>query len=152
MQCEPCLTVLSPDSEDSLSRGGCHADCHTKPGVLPQVAEHCLKSAKDLSGLLLLYSARGSANGLATLTSAALEGGKNNVAFGAPFGTWTLDPGLRSQGLAGLTSGGGIGSPSFAALPPRALQLVLAHHNLRVSWQEAHLTLSRVVHSCPGED
>ena len=48
-----------------------------------QVAEHCLKSAKDLSGLLLLYSARGSAGGLATLTSAALEGGKNNVAFGA---------------------------------------------------------------------
>ncbi len=50
---------------------------------LLQVAEHCLKSAKDLSGLLLLYSARGSAGGLATLTSAALEGGKNNVAFGA---------------------------------------------------------------------
>ena len=47
------------------------------------MAEHCLKSAKDLSGLLLLYSARGSAGGLATLTSAALEGGKNNVAFGA---------------------------------------------------------------------
>ena len=52
-----------------------------------QVAEHCLKSAKDLSGLLLLYSARGSAGGLATLTSAALEGGKNNVAFGAEPGS-----------------------------------------------------------------
>ena len=61
---------------------------------MAQVAEHCLKSAKDLSGLLLLYSARGSAGGLATLTSDALEGGKNNVAFGAahtPY-THTLGP------------------------------------------------------------
>ena len=49
------------------------------------MAEHCLKSAKDLSGLLLLYSARGSAPGLRALTDNALEGGKHNVAFLARF-------------------------------------------------------------------
>lgn len=49
------------------------------------MAEHCLKSGKDLSGLLLLYSARGSVDGMRTLTGEALEGGKNNVAFLARF-------------------------------------------------------------------
>ena len=35
-----------------------------------QVAEKCLKRAKDLSGLLLLYSARGSRPGLESLVQA----------------------------------------------------------------------------------
>ena len=49
------------------------------------MAEHCLKSAKDLSGLLLLYSARGSVGGLTALAADALAGGKHNVAFLARF-------------------------------------------------------------------
>lgn len=58
----------------------------TPPSAIsPQVAEHCLKSAKDLSGLLLLYSARGSVVGLTQLTGEAMEGGKHNVAFLARF-------------------------------------------------------------------
>ena len=45
------------------------------------VAEECLRYAKDLSGLLLLYSAVGDAEGLEKLTASARENGKNNVAF-----------------------------------------------------------------------
>lgn len=45
------------------------------------VAEECLLHAKDLSGLLLLYSAVGDAEGLEKLTASAREDGKNNVAF-----------------------------------------------------------------------
>ncbi|KAG0606269.1 hypothetical protein M758_9G127200 [Ceratodon purpureus] len=45
------------------------------------VAEECLGHAKDLSGLLLLYSAVGDAEGLEKLTASARENGKNNVAF-----------------------------------------------------------------------
>lgn len=45
------------------------------------VAEECLRHAKDLSGLLLLYSAVGNAEGLEKLSSSARENGKNNVAF-----------------------------------------------------------------------
>ena len=49
--------------------------------TLHQVAEECLKKAGDLSGLLLLYSARGSEAGLEQVASAAQEAGKHNVAF-----------------------------------------------------------------------
>lgn len=45
------------------------------------MAEECLKQAKDLSGLLLLYSSLGDAEGLSELASRAKEHGKNNVAF-----------------------------------------------------------------------
>lgn len=45
------------------------------------VAEECLGHAKDLSGLLLLYSALGDAEGLEKLCASAKENGKNNVAF-----------------------------------------------------------------------
>jgi coatomer subunit beta' len=45
------------------------------------VAEGCLRHAKDLSGLLLLYSAVGDAEGLEKLSASARENGKNNVAF-----------------------------------------------------------------------
>lgn len=51
----------------------------------PQIAESCLKKAKDLSGLLLLYSARGSAKGMTDLAALADEQGKLNVAFLAAF-------------------------------------------------------------------
>lgn len=45
------------------------------------MAEDCLKHANDLSGLLLLYSSLGDAEGIAELSSIAKEHGRNNVAF-----------------------------------------------------------------------
>lgn len=45
------------------------------------MAEECLKHAMDLSGLLLLYSSFGDADGIRELASLAKEKGKNNVAF-----------------------------------------------------------------------
>lgn len=45
------------------------------------MAEECLKNAMDLSGLLLLYSSLGDAEGISQLASLAKEQGKNNVAF-----------------------------------------------------------------------
>ncbi|KAL6602925.1 hypothetical protein ACP70R_043286 [Stipagrostis hirtigluma subsp. patula] len=46
-----------------------------------EMAEECLLQATDLSGLLLLYSSLGDAEGIAKLASMAKEQGKNNVAF-----------------------------------------------------------------------
>uniref|UniRef100_A0A0V0IY38 Coatomer subunit beta' n=1 Tax=Solanum chacoense TaxID=4108 RepID=A0A0V0IY38_SOLCH len=46
-----------------------------------EMAEECLKHANDLSGLLLLYSSLGDAEGITLLASFAKEHGKNNVAF-----------------------------------------------------------------------
>ncbi|KAL6584698.1 hypothetical protein OROMI_003987 [Orobanche minor] len=48
---------------------------------LLEMAEEFLKQANDLSGLLLLYSSIGDAEGIAELASLAKEHGKNNVAF-----------------------------------------------------------------------
>ncbi|KAH1219445.1 Coatomer subunit beta'-2 [Glycine max] len=45
------------------------------------MAEECLKYAMDLSGLLLLYSSLGDAEGISKLAILAKEQGKNNVAF-----------------------------------------------------------------------
>ncbi|EIE20843.1 coatomer protein complex, beta prime [Coccomyxa subellipsoidea C-169] len=46
-----------------------------------QVAEECLKKAGDLSGLLLLHTAKGSATGLADLVQAAGAQNRQNVVF-----------------------------------------------------------------------
>lgn len=46
-----------------------------------EMAEECLKHAKDFSGMLLLYSSIGDAEGISTLASLSKEQGKNNVAF-----------------------------------------------------------------------
>ncbi|CAL9117847.1 unnamed protein product [Musa textilis] len=46
-----------------------------------EMAEECLSHAMDLSGLLLLYSALGDAEGITKLSSLAKQQGKNNVAF-----------------------------------------------------------------------
>lgn len=46
-----------------------------------EMAEECMKQAMDLSGLLLLYSSLGDAEGISRLASLAKEQGKNNVAF-----------------------------------------------------------------------
>lgn len=45
------------------------------------MAEECLKYANDLSGLLLLYSSLGDAEGITELATSAKEQGKNNVTF-----------------------------------------------------------------------
>ncbi|KAJ3161160.1 Coatomer subunit beta' [Geranomyces michiganensis] len=45
------------------------------------LADECLRNAKDLEGLLLLYQAGGNREGLATLAEMAVEKGKNNIAF-----------------------------------------------------------------------
>ncbi|KMZ56206.1 Coatomer subunit beta'-1 [Zostera marina] len=46
-----------------------------------EMAEECLSQAKDLSGLLLLFSSHGDIEGITRLASLAKEHGKNNVAF-----------------------------------------------------------------------
>ncbi|PIA42559.1 hypothetical protein AQUCO_02000182v1 [Aquilegia coerulea] len=46
-----------------------------------EMAEECLQHAMDLSGLLLLYSSLGDAEGITKLASLAKDQGKNNVAF-----------------------------------------------------------------------
>ncbi|CAN6997832.1 unnamed protein product, partial [Brassica rapa subsp. trilocularis] len=46
-----------------------------------KLAEECMKYAMDLSGLLLLYSSLGDAEGVSKLATLAKEQGKNNVAF-----------------------------------------------------------------------
>lgn len=49
------------------------------------MAERCLNSAQDLSGLLLLTSARGDVPGLRQLVDSAEAAGRLNVAFLARF-------------------------------------------------------------------
>jgi predicted urease superfamily metal-dependent hydrolase len=46
-----------------------------------EMAEECLLQAKDLSGLLLLYSSLGDSEEIEKLASLSKEHGKNNVAF-----------------------------------------------------------------------
>jgi coatomer subunit beta' len=50
------------------------------PGMR-QVAEECLGKAGDLSGLLLLHTAKGSAAGLAELVALAQGQSRQNIAF-----------------------------------------------------------------------
>lgn len=47
------------------------------------LAEECMKRAKDLEGLLLLYQASGNGRGLYELSKMAMEVGKHNIAFSA---------------------------------------------------------------------
>ncbi len=49
--------------------------------VWAQVAEQCLGKAKDLSGLLLLHTAKGSAEGMQSLVDTCQAQGRSNVAF-----------------------------------------------------------------------
>ncbi|KAJ2633508.1 Coatomer subunit beta' [Coemansia sp. RSA 1290] len=46
-----------------------------------EMAERCMKKARDLSGLLLLYSSSGNAAGMTDLAQMAEEAGINNIAF-----------------------------------------------------------------------
>jgi coatomer subunit beta' len=45
------------------------------------LAEECFYNAKDLSGLLLLYSSSGNAEGMTKLASMANDAGKSNISF-----------------------------------------------------------------------
>ncbi|KAF9426090.1 hypothetical protein BGZ94_006955 [Podila epigama] len=45
------------------------------------LAEECFLRAKDLSGLLLIYTSSGNAHGLLNLATLAKEAGKSNIAF-----------------------------------------------------------------------
>ncbi|KAJ3414822.1 Coatomer subunit beta' [Chytridiales sp. JEL 0842] len=45
------------------------------------LAEECLKKAKDLEGLLLIYQASGNSSGMRNLAAMAVEKGQNNIAF-----------------------------------------------------------------------
>jgi len=49
-----------------------------------------LKKAKDLGGLLLLYTANGNVTGARELADIALAEGKNNIAFAALFQLGTI--------------------------------------------------------------
>ena len=49
--------------------------------VALQVAEQCLSKAKDLSGLLLLHTAKGNASGMEDLVATCQAQGRSNVAF-----------------------------------------------------------------------
>ncbi|KAJ3057861.1 Coatomer subunit beta', partial [Quaeritorhiza haematococci] len=55
-------------------------DCALKSWKF-QMAEECLKRAKDHEGLLLMYQASGNAKGLSELAAMAVDKGKNNIAF-----------------------------------------------------------------------
>ena len=55
------------------------------------MARDCLTRAKDLSGLLLLHTATGSAPGMQALVGASAEQGKHNVEFLAAFLLGRLD-------------------------------------------------------------
>ncbi|EPB83737.1 hypothetical protein HMPREF1544_09478, partial [Mucor circinelloides 1006PhL] len=46
-----------------------------------KLAEECLIKAKDLSGLLLFYTANGNRAGIRQIADTAIEQGKNNIAF-----------------------------------------------------------------------
>eukprot|EP01025_Chloroclados_australasicus_P014962 TRINITY_DN17088_c0_g2_i2.p1 TRINITY_DN17088_c0_g2~~TRINITY_DN17088_c0_g2_i2.p1 ORF type:complete len:950 (-),score=124.80 TRINITY_DN17088_c0_g2_i2:478-2916(-) len=49
------------------------------------VAQECMKRAKDLSGMMLLYSSTANAEGMKTLVEDAVSAGKFNVAFAGLF-------------------------------------------------------------------
>ncbi|KAH9263519.1 hypothetical protein BASA83_013075 [Batrachochytrium salamandrivorans] len=46
-----------------------------------ELAEECLRRARDFEGLLMIYQASGNASGLANLATMSGEAGSNNVAF-----------------------------------------------------------------------
>ena len=55
--------------------------CHVKVCMPAQVAEECLQKAGDLSGLLLLYTAKGSGRGLGHLIETAGAQNRQNIVF-----------------------------------------------------------------------
>ena len=68
------------DSTDTLAKWKKLSDLALKDTNLA-LCESASKASNDFSGLLLLYSATGNADGMEELAKAAEEGGKTNVAF-----------------------------------------------------------------------
>lgn len=87
-----------------------------------QVAERCMWRAKDLSGLLLLYSAKGSVEGMQKLVDLSKDQGKQNVAFLGLFLLGQLD-----QCIDLLISSGRTPEAAFFArtyMPSRVTEVV----------------------------
>ena len=63
------------------SRATAPVERHCRACTAAQVAEECLQKAGDLSGLLLLYTAKGSGNGLADLIKDAGAQNRQNIVF-----------------------------------------------------------------------
>ncbi|KAI9311723.1 coatomer WD associated region-domain-containing protein [Dichotomocladium elegans] len=59
------------------------------------LAEESLQKAKDLSGLLLFYTASGNRDGMRKVADQALEKGKNNIAFTALFELGAMDEAIQ---------------------------------------------------------
>ena len=75
---EACLAAWvaeAPAQLERLAGGGAEA-CGAA-----QVAEECLQKAGDLSGLLLLYTAKGSGGGLGELIQSAGAQNRQNIVF-----------------------------------------------------------------------
>jgi len=78
------------DSTDSQSKWRRLGDLALSYGNV-ELAKKCADRSSDLSGLLLLYSAAGDADGMRALAGRAREAGRSNVAFLAYFVTNQLD-------------------------------------------------------------
>ncbi|KAG0379905.1 hypothetical protein BGX24_011069 [Mortierella sp. AD032] len=74
---EAVVIARASDSEPKWKTLG---DCAMNKWKI-NLAEECFINAKDLSGLLLIYTSSGNADGLRRLAALAKEAGKNNVAF-----------------------------------------------------------------------
>mmetsp|Transcript_30894 Transcript_30894/g.95593 ORF Transcript_30894/g.95593 Transcript_30894/m.95593 type:complete len:598 (+) Transcript_30894:1151-2944(+) len=70
----------SQDTTDSMTKWKRLGDLALSSCDIP-LAERCAQNAKDLAGLLMLYTASGNRAGVSTLAHDALNQGKFNVAF-----------------------------------------------------------------------
>ena len=89
------------------------------------MAAKCLQRAKDLSGLLLLHSAKGSAPGMGQLVADSQAQGKANVAFLGLFLMGKLD-----ECVDLLVASGRVPEAAFLArtyVPSRVSEVGLAH-------------------------
>jgi hypothetical protein len=79
---QPLLTIFHLPTRHTISCLLAEWHEYSTTSVLQlDTTEECLLHANDLSGLLLLYSSLGDAEGIEKLSSLAKENGKNNVAF-----------------------------------------------------------------------
>ncbi|KAF9962993.1 hypothetical protein BGZ65_006766 [Modicella reniformis] len=74
---EAVVIARESDSEPKWKQLG---DCAMTKWRI-NLAEECFVNAKDLSGLLLIYSSSGNAQGMKRLAAMAKESGKSNIAF-----------------------------------------------------------------------
>lgn len=96
------------------------------------MAEECLKKAQDLSGLLLLYTAKGSAQGLRDLVAQASAQNRHNIVF-----LCQLLLGNLAACVDILLAAGRIPEAAFFArtyLPSRVPEVLLSYSSL-ACWQ-----------------